>query len=191
MDGWLTMQGYLIVYDKVAYFRGKPEMVQRGAADKLLARVATGEQEIFCVVDHKMDKLLARTGNGSLVLAGDDRGVLATIKMRSTAENMNLYRDVKDKLYTGGSFRFLDRGTVEEERNGVRVFKELNITEVTVTGLPVYRDTTLTARADGGDAVDEYCRDGYDHWKIQDEDQNANDETQPANGGSKIYYCDK
>ena len=185
MDDWLKLQGYLIVYDKPAYFGGRKEVVEKGAATKLLERVARGEQEIFAVVDHNMDRLLARTGNRSLILSEDEKGVLATIRMRNTPENMRLYTNVRDGLYTGGSFRFLRRGTVEEDRAGIRVFRELNIAEVTVTGLPVYRETTLTTRS--GDEEPAETRDGYEHWKIVGDMQVDN--TQPGNSGSQVYYC--
>ena len=185
MDDWLKLQGYLIVYDQPAYFQGRKEVIARGAATKLLQRVAAGEHEVYAVVDHNMDRLLARTGNGTLLLSEDEKGVLATISMRNTPENARLYTNVRDRLYTGGSFRFLRRGTIEEDRAGIRVFRELNIAEVTVTGLPVYRETTLTTRS--GDSITAEERDGYEHWKIVGDMQTDN--TQPGNGGSQVYYC--
>lgn len=133
------MTGYVAKFNSPTTFRGVREVIPPGAFKNWLADTSN---DVMAVYDHDRGKILGRRSAGTLELNEDNIG----LHVRIYPPNRPWVDDVVEAMQrgevTGGSFTFLNRSTTPIQ-NGVRVMKELAIDEVTVTPLPVYKDTDV------------------------------------------------
>lgn len=142
----LSIEGYFAVYDSpTQLFDGYYESISPGAFKRSLEG-----NDIRCLFDHQSSTVLGRTGNQTLTLRSDDKGLYGKVTInRDDTEAMNIYQRVKRGDISGCSFGFLP---VEERsepyENGVlyRV-NEADTVEVSIVTFPAYPDTEIQARS--------------------------------------------
>ncbi len=82
------------------------EIVQRGSFRKALAAAGDTERDVVFLVNHDMNRLLARTGNGSLQLEERGTGLWSDARMAPTSLGKDTYELVVGEYITEQSFAF-------------------------------------------------------------------------------------
>ena len=116
-EGKMIVEGYPIVFEKEAFIgegnRGWWEKIDRHAFDN-------ADMSDVCLKYNHNDNffILARTRNKSLTLTPDDHGVFIHAELIDTSENRDVYKMIRAKLLTEGSFAFTASDEKEEIING-------------------------------------------------------------------------
>lgn len=133
--------GLAAVFNTIAH----GEMIAPGAFTKTLQE----QKDIKAYVGHDTNIILARTGNGTLMLSEGERGLEAEIHPNLKAQSD---RDLLAKVERGDinqmSFGFspIREEMAEIDGQQVRVLKEVRLYEVSVVTEPWYETTTAEAR---------------------------------------------
>lgn len=145
----LILEGYIAKFDEpTELFEGFIEKIDRNAFDDTL----NNGHNIFLVYHHDMSKVLASTRNSTLELTTDDIGLRfkATIN-KNLSYAKDTYELVKSGECRGCSFGFY---CLEEDVNYnsetdiiTRTLLKVEMLEGTITPIPAYNDTTVSARA--------------------------------------------
>ena len=131
------------------------EKLARGAFSFALGEVATGDREIKAFMAHEPNRILGRTGNGSLNLRDTEEGLLADLCLPDTGDG----RDALALVERGDiamSMGFKESGTTRvvgkgvEPRTDWNVLTKVNLREISLTPNPAYRGTQLSVRPPGG-----------------------------------------
>lgn len=145
-DGKTTLIGLAVPYaSESAEGLGFTETIAVGAFSKHLR----ADPDVRALVEHDSAKLLGRTRSKTLNLVDDDKGVHATIDVPDTQVGHDITESVKRGDIDGMSFAFrtiMDKWSTE---NGSpkRTVVEAELYEVSLTGTPVYSDTTVAVRS--------------------------------------------
>jgi uncharacterized protein len=145
-DGKLV--GYAAVFGALSedLGAGLREVIAPGAFTRTLREFP----DILALVEHDTGKVLARTTNGTLRIAEDERGLSVEIDPANTSYARDLIELVRRGDVAGMSFRFkpfpggasLDMG----QSPPLRTLHSVRLREVTVTVSPAYPDTSVALR---------------------------------------------
>lgn len=151
-----TVRGYASVFNvwttlyesEYLVFR---EMIEPGA----YAAAIREKQDVRLLFNHDSNFVLARTKSGTLVLAEDDKGLVADAELLDSPTIRDLVIDpVKRGDITGMSFAFRVRPEgetiTEYSSNGVtyvdRVLSDLDLYDVSIVTYPAYEATSVDVR---------------------------------------------
>lgn len=139
-----TLQGYALKWNSLSCDRG-------GYVVRLLPGSATFADPCFALYHHDYKYTLADTQSGTLTLTPDDVGVVATITLPDTQAGWDTAAlcspQANGKAIVRG-MSFCMEGDIkaeETEENGQTIVnvKAFTCTEVTVTPIPAFADTTI------------------------------------------------
>lgn len=144
------IEGYFVVYNtEVELWPGYFEQIASGALDDSIKN-----NDIRCLFNHDTGFVLGRTGNGTVVLKSDDKGLFATVTVNPNDRMaMDVYERVKRGDISTCSFGFWDgNGTTTEystDEDGTvhSIVKIANTFEISICPFPAYEDTEIAARS--------------------------------------------
>jgi HK97 family phage prohead protease len=140
-EGREVLAGYAAVFNSRSEDLGFREIIRPGAFARSLASGA----DVYALADHDASRRLARTANGSLRLAEDERGLRVEIDLPDTTLGRDILADIRSGLLDSMSFGFStreDKWTREGGEN-VRELIDVDLFEVSVVTFPAYRDTSI------------------------------------------------
>lgn len=138
------VSGYFVRFDDEYCF--SPDMSERidpHAFDETLGN------DIKALYDHDTSKVLGRTGNGTLTLRVDDKGVWGDLLINpNDSEAMSIYSKIVRQDVSGASFGFqiLDQEPITRSDGGTQwLVKKVDLIETTITAFPAYSATHISA----------------------------------------------
>lgn len=140
------LTGHAAVFNSLSEdLGGFRETIRPGA----FTRSIKDNPDIYALQEHDSRFPLARTGNGSLFLKEDRRGLAVDIRPTDTSYARDLMLNVREDLINKMSFAF---SIVQENWTGgskdqVREVQEVNLYEVSPVTFPAYSSTDLQARS--------------------------------------------
>lgn len=143
----LYIEGYFIRYgQETELFPNCFEEVRKGAATESIKN-----NDVRCLFNHDTGAVLGRTGNKTLVLTEDEKGVYGKVEInREDPQAMSLYAKIKRGDVDGCSFGFY----IEEESHEVRedgtdkfYLEKVEVFEVSPVTFPAYPQTEIAARS--------------------------------------------
>lgn len=143
--------GYAAVFDRASRdLGGFVEYVRPGAFKRSLAAGA----DVVALVAHDSRMILGRSGAGTLALSEDGKGLRFEIDLPPTTAARDLLVSVERGDVAGASFAFTvpkggDRWTFNKSGPATRELVDVDLRDVTVTGIPAYPDTTVALRSMG------------------------------------------
>ena len=142
------LTGYAAVWDAPAKLSGFTEYVRKGAFRRSLER----GDDVLAMVDHSPTLILGRRSAGTLVVQEDDRGLAFTVELPDTTAGRDVRVSVERGDMRGASFGFKVNGKAGERWTAdggspVRELLDLDLFDVTVTGIPAYPDTSVALRS--------------------------------------------
>lgn len=144
------LQGQPIVYNEYS-------KINTDSAGEWVTRIApfaftdSLQEEIFAYLEHDPDKLLASTGNGSLMINESAQGVFVQLRLPKTTLGEDVYQMVEEGLIKSMSFGVVvtdyewTRETVQGREMDVRTIKAGEVFEVTITHRPAFAQTSINA----------------------------------------------
>lgn len=142
-----VIEGYINKYNTRSQFMGFFEEVQKGAFDKSLAT----REYIPALYNHNSDKVLGSTRSGSLKLISDEIGLKFSLRINPKISYANdLYELVSIGDIDGCSFGFYvndDEWTTLDDGTDLRIIKDLELIEVTITPFPAYTSSEAICRS--------------------------------------------
>lgn len=142
------IEGYAAVFDSASRDMGFTEYIDRGAFDGVLER-----SDVFAVLNHQPDKVLARwnRGNGSLKLSVDERGLKYEFDAPHTDLGNSLLEFVKRGELTESSFAFVvEKDSWEKMEDGTYVRHIVHLRslhDVSPCWTAAYADTSVSCRS--------------------------------------------
>lgn len=146
------ISGYAIVFDSLSEDLGYYEVIERGAVTQELL----DNSDIFCVLNHDDNKVLARwnKGIGSLSLTLDEKGLKYEFDAANTQVGNDLIEYIKRGEINASSFCFaLDEDDPEaqtwELKDGVyfrTIHKIAYLHDVSPVWTPAYSETSVAKR---------------------------------------------
>lgn len=141
------IEGYFVVYDtEVEIFDGYYEQIARGSLDESIAN-----DDIRCLFNHDTGFVLGRTGNNTVSLKSDDKGLYATVEINpNDRQAVDVYERVKRGDIATCSFGFYEKEsdpTVTD--NGLvmhNIVTKAKVFEISVCPFAAYEDTEIVAR---------------------------------------------
>ncbi|WP_270599514.1 HK97 family phage prohead protease [Clostridium baratii] len=141
------ISGYINKFNTRSQYMGFYEEVDNGAFDKTLA----DGHNIYAMYNHNSDKILGSTRSGSLKLNVDNVGLYFELKINPNISYANDIAElVKSGDLEGCSFGFWvtdDEWTYTEDKVDLRIIKEVELIEVTITPFPAYLDSEASCRS--------------------------------------------
>lgn len=141
------ISGYINKFNTRSQFMGFYEEVDNGAFDKTLA----DGHNIYAMYNHNSDKILGSTRSGSLKLNVDNVGLHFELRINP---NISYASDIAELVKSGDlegcSFGFWvtdDEWTYTEDKVDLRIIKEVELIEVTITPFPAYLDSEASCRS--------------------------------------------
>lgn len=140
-----VLTGYAAVWDAPALIGGAfTEVVRRGA---FAASLASGA-DVFLLGHHDWQQPLARTGNRSLQLTEDARGLAFEAVLPETRAADDILALARSGTIAGASFAFrVPTGGENWPARDKRELTRLDLIEVSAVAQPAYAATTISARA--------------------------------------------
>lgn len=141
------IEGYFVVYDtEVKIFDGYYEQIARGALDESIAN-----DDIRCLFNHDTGFVLGRTGNNTVILKSDDKGLYATVEINpNDRQAVDVYERVKRGDIATCSFGFYEKESDPTTTdNGLvmhNIVTKAKVFEISVCPFAAYEDTEITAR---------------------------------------------
>jgi hypothetical protein len=140
--------GYAAVFNSRSHdLGGFHEVIAPGAFDRSL----TENPDVFALVEHDANRVLARTTNGTLRIQPDSHGLRVEIDPADTSYARDLLALVKRGDVAGMSFRFrpFQGGDSMDLRSNppVRTLKSVLLKEVSIVVNPAYPATEVSVRA--------------------------------------------
>lgn len=141
------ISGYFARYGvKSSDLGGWREILRPGVFAESLKR----GDEVFALWNHNSDKPFARTGNGTVVLREDEKGLWADVTPDDTSWGQDAIRSVKAKTVVRTSFAFAieDRKDQEWSDDGkLREVVKASLFDVSPVTYPAYPQPRISARA--------------------------------------------
>lgn len=141
------ISGYINKFNSRSQYMGFYEEVAKGAFDKTLA----DGHNIYAMYNHNSDMILGSTRSGSLRLNVDSIGLHFELRINP---NISYASDIAELVKSGDlegcSFGFWvtdDEWTYTEDKIDLRIIKELELIEVTITPFPAYLDSEASCRS--------------------------------------------
>lgn len=139
------ISGYGAVFNSESQdLGGFREKIAPGA----FARSIKDNPEIVSLFNHESSMLLGRTGNGTLKVEEDKRGLYITVN--PPEHRMDVVNSIKRGDVPGMSFQFVverDSWTGLDTKTPMRTLEEVRLMEVGPVVFPAYKDTVVSARA--------------------------------------------
>lgn len=142
-----NISGYINKFNTRSQYMGFFEEVAQGAFDKTLS----DSHNIYAMYNHDSSKILGSTRGENLKLYTDEIGLKFELDIN---ENISYARDlyelVSNNDINGCSFGFRvndDSWTRTEEGLDLRIIKEVELVEVTITPFPAYLDSEASCRS--------------------------------------------
>ena len=142
-----VISGYINKFNTRSQYMGDDEEVAKGAFDKTLA----DGHNIYAMYNHNSDMILGSTRSGSLKLNTDNIGLHFELRINP---NISYASDIAELVKSGDlegcSFGFWvtdDEWTYTEDKIDLRIIKELELIEVTITPFPAYLDSEASCRS--------------------------------------------
>lgn len=142
------LTGYAAVFNSRSVdLGGFREIIAPGA----FAAVLQSGEDIRALVDHDHSRILGRTSAGTLRLREDSQGLADEIDLPATSYANDLLVSIRRKDISGQSFGFYveDDDWVWVDDILVRTLLRVRLTEVTITSIPAYTDTSVGVRGAG------------------------------------------
>lgn len=139
------IEGYFALYENEAeIYEGVYEIISRGAFAETL------NKDIRALWNHDTMKILGRSGNGTLELKEDEKGLFARFKIPNTSYADDLLELVKNGYVNQASFGFyiVDEQLEELASGAIRWrINKIDLFEVSVVTFPAYENTSVSARS--------------------------------------------
>ncbi|AGH48760.1 caudovirus prohead protease [Sphingomonas sp. MM-1] len=139
-----TLTGYAAVFNSPADIGGAwIETIERGAFTRAL------EGDIVAIIGHDRNRVIGRTGAGTLRLSEDDKGLRFEIDLPDTTDGRDVAVSVERGDIGGMSFGFsVTRQQWDETTEPPqRTIQQVELYEITVTAFPAYPDTSVGLRS--------------------------------------------
>jgi HK97 family phage prohead protease len=141
------VKGYINKFNTRSQYMGFYEEVAIGSFDKTLA----DGHNIFAMFNHDSDKILGSTRANSLKLSIDEVGLAFELRINDKISYANdLYELVNEGTIDGCSFGFYvidDSWVTTAEGIDLRIIKEIELIEATLTAFPAYLDSQASCRS--------------------------------------------
>lgn len=139
------IEGYFIRYnEETELYPGFFEEVKREALEKTL------DKDIRCLFNHDTSIVLGRTGNNTLILKSDDKGLYGKVKInKNDNQAMDILARIERQDINACSFGFdINDEEIEHRDDGTvkAVIKDIELFEVSPVTFPAYPTTTINAR---------------------------------------------
>jgi uncharacterized protein len=139
-----TLLGHAAVWDRPTPIGAFVEVVKRGC---FAAHLASGA-DVFLLAHHSWDQPLARTGNGSLMLAEDHTGLRFEAVLPETRAADDILALARAGTIAGASFAFrVPKGGDAWPSPDLRELRAVQLVEVSAVTQPAYGGTSVLARA--------------------------------------------
>lgn len=136
-----TLTGYIATWNTEAKMDGFRESIQRGA-------FAKRGDDILCLADHDMSRVLGRTRSGTLRLNEDAKGLHFELALPDTSAGRDVAALAERGDLGGGSIGFVVRAGGETWEGSRRILTDLELVEVSiVSSHPAYPNTEIALRS--------------------------------------------
>jgi HK97 family phage prohead protease len=138
--------GYVNKFNELSEDLGFFETVKPGAFKRSLE----SNKNILALFDHDTSKILGSTNSETLILKEDDIGLYFELKLNN---NLSYTRDILEliemKVLSNCSFGFKINQDEWEEKEGsyYRNLLDIELMEITLTGLPAYTSSEFSLRS--------------------------------------------
>ena len=137
----MTLEGYAAVFNSETDLGAFREVIRPGAFDEVL------DNDVRALINHDPNLILGRTGNGTLELSTDERGLKYKVKLGDQQYARDFYESVKRGDISQSSFAFtIDKQSWNEERTVRSVDKVRQLLDVSPVTYPAYAAATVQAR---------------------------------------------
>lgn len=142
----LVIEGYFALYGVPTQLTdGLYEQIEKGAFDNSLQ-----SNDIRCLFNHDTAVVLGRTGNKTLELHSDDKGLYGKVYINANDKQaVDIYERVKRGDITGCSFGFypVNEEPISYEDGVMYRVLEADTIEVSIVTFPQYPETEIKARS--------------------------------------------
>jgi uncharacterized protein len=138
--------GYAAVFDSWTDLGEFREVIRSGA----FARAIREGQDVRALVNHDPNHLVGRTGNGTLHMVEDGRGLRVEIDPPDTQVGRDAVRMIEDGYMDAMSFAFRVPSRSAQRWNQDQTERELldlDVFDVSVVTYPAYKDTSASIRS--------------------------------------------
>jgi hypothetical protein len=137
----MTLEGYAAVFNSETDLGQFREVIRPGAFDDVM------DNDVRALINHDPNLILGRTGNGTLELSTDERGLKYKVKLGNQQYARDFYESVKRGDISQSSFAFtIDEQSWNEERTVRSVDKVRQLLDVSPVTYPAYAAATVQAR---------------------------------------------
>lgn len=148
-----VLSGYAAMYGKPSVnLGGFVETLAPGAFRSTLARIKSGEHDLFLLTEHTQQNILARVSAGNLRVEEDAVGLRFTVELPDTQLGRDVRELVARGILRGMSFSFAPIKDTWPEK-GKRVVHDLTAYEISVVSTPAYVQTSVIANRAAPDAT--------------------------------------
>ncbi|MGY6209508.1 phage major capsid protein [Cytobacillus firmus] len=150
-DGSLKVSGYVNKTEQLSHVLGVTKRFKEKIAKGAFARaIKSAGRDIDFLSEHKADKILASTRNGSLNLREDEQGLYMEATITPTSWGKDAFELINSGIFRNMSFGFRtikDSWKQIESNLYERTIDELELYEVSVVKDPAYAQSTIAARS--------------------------------------------
>ncbi|MFC5734063.1 phage major capsid protein [Cytobacillus gottheilii] len=150
-DGTLKVSGYVNKTEQLSQVLGVTKRFKEKIARGAFARaIKQAGRDIDFLSEHKADKILSSTRNGSLNLQEDEQGLYMEATITPTSWGKDAYELINSGIFRNMSFGFR---TIKDSWKSIesnlyeRTIEELELFEVSVVKDPAYSQSTIAARS--------------------------------------------
>lgn len=180
-EGVAVLEGYAAVFNQQTNLGQFDEMVMPGAFKRTLA----AGPDVRATIEHEGGlTTIGRTGNNTLLLAEDGRGLRVKIFPPDTQAGRDALTLVRGKYVTQMSFAFRvpkggDEWKAGKDGRSLRLLKEVDLHDgdVAIVSYPAYATTSVEARA---------MAEQMSGVAFVDDGDAANDDEQPADARARV-----
>ena len=151
-DSGKTITGYAAMFGKLSQdLGGFRERIEPGAFAESLKN-----NDVRALWSHNIDIPLGRTGNGTLKLEEDKKGLKFVLSLPDTQAGRDAFVSVNRGDVSGVSFGFnlLPDGReweYQKDNSVIHVLKRVHLHEISPTAFPAYEQTSVMARSSESD----------------------------------------
>lgn len=148
-----VLSGYAAMYGQPSVnLGGFVETLAPGAFRSTLARIKSGEHDLFLLTEHTQQNILARVSAGNLRVDEDAVGLRFTVELPDTQLGRDVRELVGRGILRGMSFSFAPIKDTWPEK-GKRVVHDLTAYEISIVSTPAYPQTSVIANRAAPDAL--------------------------------------
>jgi HK97 family phage prohead protease len=137
------VSGYALAFNQPSNDLGFIETIDPHALDEV------DLSNVFCLYNHDWANVLARTDTKTLLLRVDKKGLHFDCTIPHTTLGSDVFENVRNGNVQGMSFGFTvaeDQWNTNEEGKDTRLVRKIDqLFEISLTCVPAYADTTVTA----------------------------------------------